>query len=110
MKSLIETQIDNNEPGWIENHPGLFKVILAIWLMIILGIVGGACFESGRAYEIRNCKHWQAASILSDVCHNACDNLGTDFEEIYYDYLDNLDTDSTLLITKKELESYHYCY
>ena len=37
-------------------------------------------------------------------------NIGTDAEEIYYDYVDNLDCDSTLRITREDLESYSWRY
>lgn len=56
-------------------------------------------------------KDYQAACILSDCCRNMVDNIGTDAEEIYYDYIDNLDCYPDIVVTNEELKnSYRWCY
>jgi len=65
----------------------------------------------GRVHEQENgIKNYQAACVLSDCCRNMVDNLGTDAEEIYYDYVDNLDCDSTLRITREDIKEYSWSY
>ena len=65
----------------------------------------------GRVHEQENgIKNYQAACVLSDCCRNMVDNLGTDAEEIYYDYVDNLDCDSTLRITREDIKGYTWSY
>ena len=65
----------------------------------------------GRVHEQENgIKNYQAACVLSDCCRNMVDNLGTDAEEIYYDYIDNLDCDSTLRITREDIKEYSWSY
>ncbi len=65
----------------------------------------------GRVHEQENgIKNYQAACVLSDCCRNMVDNLGTDAEEIYYDYVDNLDCDSTLRITREDIKGYSWSY
>jgi hypothetical protein len=65
----------------------------------------------GRLHEQENSiKSYQAACVLNDCCRNMVDNLGTDAEEIYGDYIDNLDCDSTLRITREDISGYSWNY
>lgn len=68
-------------------------------------------YALGRLHEQeKSIKDYQAACVLSDCCRNMVDNLGTDAEEIYFDTIDNLDCDSTLRITREEIQRYNWNY
>jgi len=65
----------------------------------------------GRLHEQeQSIKDYQAACILSDVCHYMVDNIGVDAEEIYWDTIDNLDCDPRFKVTKEEIEKYNWGY
>ena len=55
-------------------------------------------------------RDYQAACILSDCCHNMVDNIGVEAEEIYYDYIDNLDCYPDVIVTREEIERYGWSY
>jgi hypothetical protein len=38
------------------------------------------------------------------------DNLGVDAEEIYCDYVDNLDCDPKLKVTREDINGYYWSY
>lgn len=64
----------------------------------------------GRNTAVNECsKHYQAACILNDVCHNMVDNIGVDAEEIYCEYIDNLDCYG-LTITREDINEYYWSY
>ena len=68
-------------------------------------------YALGRLHEQENgIKDYQAACVLSDVCHYMVDNIGVDAEEIYFDTIDNLDCDSTLRITREDIKEYSWSY
>jgi hypothetical protein len=68
-------------------------------------------YALGRLHEQeKSIKDYQAACVLSDVCHYMVDNIGADAEEIYFDTIDNLDCDSTLRITREEIQRYNWNY
>ena len=68
-------------------------------------------YALGRLHEQeKSIKDYQAACVLSDVCHYMVDNIGVDAEEIYFDTIDNLDCDSTLRITREEIQRYNWNY
>ena len=78
-------------------------------LLVVLLIV--FAYSVGRLHEQQNSiKHYQAACVLNDCCRNMVDNIGTDAEEIYCDYLDNLDCDSNLIITRDDIADYMWSY
>ena len=80
------------------------------YLCLFVGAIVLA-YMLGRVHEQENgIKNYQAACVLSDCCRNMVDNLGTDAEEIYYDYVDNLDCDSTLRITREDIKGYSWSY
>ena len=84
------------------------KRIVNVTLVAMLIVLG---YHVGRLQEQSlHMKDYQSACVLSDVCRNMVDNIGTDAEEIYYDYVDNLDCDSTLRITREDLEGYSWRY
>lgn len=55
-------------------------------------------------------KDYQVACILSDCCRNMVDNIGLEADEIYSEYIDNLDCDSNLIITREDISNYYWCY
>jgi len=55
-------------------------------------------------------KAYQAACVLNDCCRNMVDNIGVDAEEIYGEYIDNLDCDPKLRITRNDIEGYYWSY
>lgn len=68
-------------------------------------------YALGRLHEQeKSIKDYQAACVLSDVCHYMVDNIGVDAEEIYFDTIDDLDCDSTLRITREEIQRYNWNY
>lgn len=68
-------------------------------------------YALGRLHEQeKSIKDYQAACVLSDVCHYMVDNIGVDAEVIYFDTIDNLDCDSTLRITREEIQRYNWNY
>lgn len=58
----------------------------------------------------KSIKAYQAACVLNDCCRNMVDNIGVDAEEIYCDYIDNLDCDPALRITREDLNEFTYGY
>ena len=68
-------------------------------------------YALGRVHEQeKSIKDYQAACVLNDCCRNMVDNIGVDAEEIYGEYLDNLDCDSTMRITREDIEGYSWSY
>ena len=60
-------------------------------------------------------KDFQVACKLSDVYRNVIDNISEinpnmalEIEEIYYEHMVNLDCDTTLIITREDVESTRY--
>ena len=84
------------------------KLFAAITLLLASWVVS---YEIGKSERtIQNEKDYQAACILSDCCRNIVDNLGVNAEEIYCDYLDYLECDSNLIITREDMDEYYYMY
>ena len=83
--------------------------------MYVLAAVALLCGVSAVSYSIgqtnaQSAKDYQAACMLSDICHFAIDNGNTEFEELYYDYIDNIDTDPKDIITREEIQKYSWIY
>lgn len=85
------------------------KVIAAVALLLVVSAVS---FVAGRNSMINvESKDYQAACMLSDICRIMMDNIGNEAEEIYWDYVDNIDTDPKAVITKEEIhKNYMWCY
>ena len=65
----------------------------------------------GRLHEQeKSIKDYQAACVLNDCCRNMVDNIGVDAEEIYHDYVDNLECDPKLKVTQKDIKGYVWSY
>lgn len=86
------------------------KTIKILAAVVLLCVVSAVSYQMGRDSNIDVAsKDYQAACMLSDICHFALDNC-EDFDEIYYDYIDNIDCDSNAVITKEEIQNYYWCY
>lgn len=79
-------------------------------LMLVSGLIILAYFIGRLQEQEKGIKDYQAACVLSDVCRNMVDNIGVDAEEIYFDVIDNLDCDSTLMITRDDIQKYYWYY
>lgn len=84
------------------------KYLAAVALLIATSAVSYQCGKNS-CVDVAS-KDYQAACVLSDVCHFMMDNLGNDAEEIYYDTIDNLDCDPDLVITREEIQKYNWIY
>ena len=82
------------------------KALFCLWAGTMI-----LAYMVGRVHEQENCiKDYQAACVLSDICHNMVDNIGVDAEEIYFDYIDNLECDPAMRITRDEITKYNWHY
>ena len=78
------------------------KALVCLWVGTLV-----LAYMVGRVQEQTNgIKDYQAACVLNDCCRNMVDNIGVDAEEIYFDYIDNLDCDSQLSITREDIKKY----
>lgn len=79
----------------------------------LLCAVSAVSFCVGRNYECKyyTQKHYEAACMLSDICRIMVDNIGSEADEIYQEYLDNIYTMPNAKVTSEELKKgYAYCY
>lgn len=78
------------------------KALVCLWVGTLV-----LAYMVGRVQEQTNgIKDYQAACVLNDCCRNMVDNIGVDAEEIYFEYIDNLDCDSQLSITREDIKKY----
>jgi len=83
-------------------------LLVAVLLLIATNAVS---FMAGaHQKDLQSVKHYQAACVLNDCCRNMVDNIGVDAEEIYGEYIDNLDCDPKLIITKEDIRKYYWSY
>lgn len=81
------------------------KGIAAISLLIVGCMVS---YNVGIAVgHNKHTKDYQVAQIMTTCCNNMVDNIGLEAEEIYYEYIDNLDCYSGITITKEDIEQYN---
>jgi hypothetical protein len=78
--------------------------------MLVSGLIILSYWVCRLQEQEKGIKDYQAACVLSDVCRNMVDNIGVDAEEIYFDVIDNLDCDSTLMITRDDIQKYYWYY
>lgn len=85
------------------------KYLAAVALLLAVSAVS---YKMGRNSNVDVAsKDYQAACMLSDICHFALDNDESgEFEELYYDYIDNIDCDPNAVITREEIQNYCWCY
>lgn len=84
------------------------KTFSIVSMMALAGYAGYMCGE--RNGERKSVKDYQAACILSDACRNMMDKLGADAEEIYHEYVDNLDCFEHIVVTGEDIEGYAMGY
>ena len=84
------------------------KTIKSIEAITLLCAGCMVSYYVGRAVEhSQHAKDYQVATIMTTCCNNMMDNLGLEAEEIYYEYIDNLDCYSRISITKEDIEDYN---
>lgn len=82
------------------------KRIAAISLLIVGCMVS---YNAGIAVgHSQHTKDYQVACIMATCANNMVDNLGTEAEEIYHEYLDNLDCYDGIVVTKEDINLYNY--
>lgn len=78
--------------------------------LLILLIGCSISYIVGKTQSIeQHKKDYEAACILSDCCRNMVDHLGVDAEDIYQEYIGNLDC-YNLSVTKEDMTNYYWCY
>ena len=82
------------------------------WLVVILLLLTNMLsFRAGLSQrDLQSEKDYQAACVLNDCCRNMVDNIGVDAEEIYCDYLDNLECFPEFVITREDMKRYYWSY
>ena len=83
-------------------------LLAAVLLLLVTNAV--SYWAGSYNKDLQSVKNYQAACVLSDVCHFMMDNIGNDAEEIYFDTIDNLDCDPDLVITREEIQNYNWIY
>lgn len=88
------------------------KAIRILVSAFVIVLVSAVSFCLGREYEIKHFgkADYQAACILNECCLNMINNIGTDAEEIYYEYMDNLDCYGDIIITKEDIQTYRWSF
>ena len=82
------------------------KALLCVWAGTMI-----LAYMVGRLHEQEDgIKDYQAACVLNDCCRNMVDNIGTDAEEIYGEYMSNLDCDPKLVISTEDIQEYRWRY
>jgi len=83
------------------------KKIIYCALALALGVSAG--YSVGKD-SYRSIKDYQSACMLGDICKFAIENGNFEFEELYEDYLGNLECDPKVIVTREEIESYSWIY
>ena len=83
-------------------------LLAAVLLLLATNAVSYWAGSCGK--DLQSEKNYQAACVLSDVCHFMMDNIGNDAEEIYFDTIDNLDCDPDLVVTQEDMKRYSWKY
>ena len=86
------------------------KMYLLAAVLLLLATNAVSYWAGSYNKDLQSEKDYQAACVLNDCCRNMVDNIGVDAEEIYYDYIDNLDCDPDLIIRMDDMKSYHWNY
>lgn len=92
------------------------KELIKCTLLLTAGCFIG-CVVMSNHRSLQSQKDLEVAKVLSDVCRYSLDCIeetgdlgGGTFEDIFYDIVTNLDTDSNLHITQEDVMSHRYCY
>ena len=86
------------------------KTYLLAAVLLLLATNAVSYWAGLHDKDLQSEKDYQAACVLNDCCRNMVDNIGVDAEEIYYEYIDNLDCDPDLIIRMDDMKSYHWNY
>lgn len=86
------------------------KMYLLAAVLLLLATNAVSYWAGSYNKDLQSKKNYQAACVLSDVCHFMMDNIGNDAEEIYFDTIDNLDCDPDLVVTREEIQNYNWIY
>ena len=86
------------------------KMYLLAAVLLLLATNTVSYLAGSYQKDLQSEKDYQAACVLSDVCHFMMDNIGNDAEEIYFDTIDNLDCDPDLVVTREEIQNYNWIY
>lgn len=86
------------------------KMYLLAAVLLLLATNAVSYWAGSYDKDLQSKKNYQAACVLSDVCHFMMDNIGNDAEEIYFDTIDNLDCDPDLVVTREEIQTYNWIY
>lgn len=81
------------------------KALFAIILIVLIAII--SYYIGYNNSNKQHSKDYQAACILATCCNNMIDNIGFEAEEIYYEYIDNLDCYSNITLTKTDIDNYN---
>ena len=85
------------------------KTLLAA-VLLLLATNAVSYLVGSHHGSLQSEKDYQAACVLSDCCRNMVDNIGVDAEEIYYEYIDNLECDPKLVIDQEDMKRYYWSY
>ena len=86
------------------------KMYLLAAVLLLLATNAVSYWAGLCSKDLQSEKNYQAACVLNDCCRNMVDNIGADAEEIYYDYIDNLDCDPDLVVTQEDMKGYSWKY
>ena len=86
------------------------KMYLLAAVLLLLATNAVSYWAGSYNKDLQSEKNYQAACVLNDCCRNMVDNIGVDAEEIYYDYIDNLDCDPDLVVTQEDVKHYSWKY
>ena len=82
-----------------------WKGIAAISLLIAGCMVS---YNVGIAVgHSQHTKDYQVACIMATCVNNMVDNIGLEAEEIYYEYIDNLECYPGITVTKEDIDNYN---
>ena len=86
------------------------KMYLLAAVLLLLATNAVSYWAGLCSKNLQSEKDYQAACVLNDCCRNMVDNIGVDAEEIYYEYLGNLDCDPNLVIKYNDMKRYYWSY
>ena len=86
------------------------KMYLLAAVLLLLATNAVSYWAGSCSKDLQSEKDYQAACVLNDCCRNMVDNIGVDAEEIYYEYIDNLDCDPDLIIRNDDMKRYYWSY
>lgn len=88
------------------------KILAAVVLLSVVSAVSfnAGCWITKNQVSQQMEKDFQAACLLGDVLHILSDSLGPKVDEIYNDYMFDIEDNAFIVVTKDELEEYYFGY